>query len=126
MTLSSEAAAVPEIRRLARTACAAWNLSDEAANTAELLISEIATNALKHGRSCSIRVKVERPCTDRVRVSVVDRSRCLAELRQAAVEDVSGRGLLIVDALSDRWGSDLLPWGKRMWAEIVVKVEDGR
>lgn len=34
--------------------------------------------------------------------------------------DISGRGLFLVDKLSDRWGVDLLPRGKTTWFEMRV------
>ncbi len=37
--------------------------------------------------------------------------------------DVSGRGLFLVDKLSDRWGVDLLPRGKTTWFEMRVAAQ---
>jgi hypothetical protein len=50
-------------------------------------------------------------------------------LSQAADDDESGRGLLLVDAVADRWGYDLQgsgrrPWGKEVWAEL--RTEGGK
>ncbi|MFI5885910.1 hypothetical protein [Streptomyces sp. NPDC051554] len=30
----------------------------------------------------------------------------------------SGRGLLLIDALAERWGTDVYRWGKQVWAEL--------
>ncbi|MEY6564990.1 hypothetical protein AB8B12_08570 [Streptomyces sp. PGLac3x] len=38
-------------------------------------------------------------------------------------EDESGRGLVLVDALAAEWGTELLPWGKRVWAELSGEGE---
>ncbi|MFG2358594.1 ATP-binding protein [Streptomyces sp. NPDC048521] len=123
-TLTSEAATVPVARQIVREACAEWGKDQDAVETSTLLISEIVTNAVRHGHSHSVRVIAERPCPDRLRVAVVDKSRRMPELHIAGQDAIGGRGLLLVDALSGRWGTDLLPWGKRVWAEIAIKVDD--
>ncbi|EFL31732.1 regulatory protein [Streptomyces viridochromogenes DSM 40736] len=122
VTLASEAAAVPVARQIVREACAEWGMDQDAAETGTLLISEIVTNAVRHGHSHSVRVIAEQPRPDRFRVAVVDKSRRMPELRIVGPDAIGGRGLLLIDTLSDRWGTDLLPWGKRVWAEIAIKV----
>ncbi|MCG0066578.1 MULTISPECIES: ATP-binding protein [Streptomyces] len=123
-TFASEAATVPVARQIVREACAQWGMDQDAAETGMLLISEIVTNAVRHGHSHSVRVIAEQPRPDRLRVAVVDKSRRMPELHIVGPDAMGGRGLLLVDALSDRWGTDLLPWGKRVWAEIAIKAGD--
>ncbi|WP_307825150.1 ATP-binding protein [Streptomyces sp. M2CJ-2] len=79
------------------------------------------SNAVRHARSHSIRVTVTRPETARVYIGVVDKSRACPEPREPDEEDESGRGLTLVGLLADDWGTDLLPWGKRVWAELHGK-----
>ncbi|MCF3131277.1 ATP-binding protein [Streptomyces olivochromogenes] len=124
VTLASEAATVPVARQIVREACAEWGMDQDTADTGTLLISEIVTNAVRHGHSHSVRVIAEQPRPDRLRVAVVDKSRRLPELHIVGPDAFGGRGLLLVDALSHRWGTDLLPWGKRVWAEIAIKDGD--
>ncbi|WP_234377205.1 ATP-binding protein [Streptomyces sp. TP-A0356] len=119
--MSSVPETAAEARRLARQCCALWAFDEGTGETAALLISELVTNAVRHGRSHSIRVRIERPAPDRVRLAAVDKKRCSITLGRPSPENIGGRGLALVDALSDRWGVDLLPWGKRVWAEIRVK-----
>lgn len=38
-----------------------------------------------------------------------------------SAEDESGRGLALVASLAEDWGSESLPWGKRVWAELHGK-----
>ncbi|MFI2619882.1 ATP-binding protein [Streptomyces sp. NPDC018584] len=121
-TLASEAASVPAARQIVRDACAEWDMAEEAAETGMLLISEIVTNAVRHGHSHSVRVIAERPHPGWLRVAVTDKSRHVPELHVVGPDATGGRGLLLVDALSDRWGTDLLPQGKRVWAEIAIEV----
>lgn len=123
-TLANEAASVPVARQIVREACAEWGTDQGAAETGTLLISEIVTNTVRHGHSYSVRVIAERPRPDRLRVAVVDQSRRMPKLNIVGPDAMGGRGLLLVDALSDRWGTDLLPWGKRVWAEIAIEAGD--
>ncbi|MER5205950.1 ATP-binding protein [Streptomyces sp. NPDC002825] len=83
------------------------------------MITELVANAVDHGRLPSIRVIVSRPYVNGVRVGVVDRSRTLPTLRVDAGDDrLRGRGLVLVDALTQEWGTELYRWGKQVWAEL--------
>lgn len=125
LTKPREPQTAEDARRLARVALAAWGLDTEAA-TAELVLSELVANAIRHAWGPSVRIAVDRPVTDRVRLAVVDRApRRLPVLRAPGPDDTSGRGLLLIDECADRWGYDLLgsgitPWGKRVWADLKV------
>jgi anti-sigma regulatory factor (Ser/Thr protein kinase) len=72
---------------------------------AQLLTSELVTNAVLHGRG---RIVLRADLNEvRVRVEVIDEGGGFEiELRQPDFEDLNGRGLLIVDAESNRWGLD--------------------
>ncbi|MEU6179644.1 ATP-binding protein [Streptomyces coeruleorubidus] len=106
-------------RRLVRTALAAWGL-DELTDTAILLVSELVANAVKHTNSRVIRVIVTRPSERFVRIGVVDKARVMPEFVKPGDDLLtSGRGLLLVDALAERWGTDLYRWGKQVWAEVM-------
>ncbi|MFD0074562.1 ATP-binding protein [Streptomyces sp. NPDC127166] len=105
-------------RRLVRTALTVWGL-DSLTENATLVITELVSNAVDHSRLPSIRVIVSRPLTNRVRVGVVDRSRTVPTLRADADGDsLRGRGLVLVDALAEEWGTELYRWGKQVWAEL--------
>ena len=67
-------------RQIVREACAEWGTDQDGAETGTLLISEIVTNAVRHGHSHSLRVIAEQPRPDRLRVAVVDKSRRVPEL----------------------------------------------
>ncbi|MEV6393775.1 ATP-binding protein [Streptomyces sp. NPDC051907] len=120
-TLPCEEASVSAARRLVRTALAAWQL-DHLADDGALIVSELMTNSVEHTKSRSVRVTVSRPTPDWVRVAVVDKSRAQPAPRTASTTDTDGRGLVVVEALSERWGTDLLGWGKRVWAELHTKA----
>jgi len=83
----------------------------------ELCVSELAANCVLHAAS-SFSVTVIR--SNSVRIEVTDAGDGSVELRNASAKDVRGRGLRIVEALSDDWGvlpSDQPP-GKTVWAQF--------
>lgn len=85
---------------------------------ATLLASELVTNAVVHG---SAPIDIDVGTVDGgVRVSVGDRSPRVPSARAASEDEEHGRGLLLVGALSDRWGVDAQPPGKRVWFELRV------
>ncbi|MGW7072149.1 ATP-binding protein [Streptomyces sp. NPDC054855] len=117
-----------EARRLVRVAFSAWDV-EEHADIAQVVISELVTNAVRHTGSRCIRVIVEHPAPDRVLVAVVDTSRDLPRMGAPSAEGLSGRGLLLVDALSQHWGSTRLGpdgrRGKKVWAQLEIKPRVG-
>lgn len=98
---------------------------DDLMETAELVVSELCTNAVEHTASGEtdghfiLELEIH---TGRVRVSVVDlgaQTRPAVNDAQASDDAESGRGLLIVDAVSKEWGTELAGAGSRVWADIV-------
>ncbi|MFI9582402.1 ATP-binding protein [Streptomyces sp. NPDC052236] len=96
-----------------------WALSAQIAEDAVLLVSELVGNAVRHtgARAFGLRMLRRRGW---IRVEVRDPSRGLPCLMPVQEMDTSGRGLFLVDMLSDRWGVDLLPRGKTTWFEMRV------
>ncbi|SES35806.1 Anti-sigma regulatory factor (Ser/Thr protein kinase) [Pedococcus cremeus] len=89
----------------------------EVLGEAELLVSELVTNAVLHGAP-PITLRVECDGT-RLRVSVTDRNSDPAYVRDAGPEDESGRGIRLVDFISDEWGVEpRLGEGKDVWFTI--------
>lgn len=110
--------------RLARAALAQALSSPALAqvdgDTAELLTSELATNAVRHGCGrLGLRVLV-RP--GRLRVELHDGGEALPVLRDERLPDEEaegGRGLWLVDALATRWGTEARAGGgKDVWFEL--------
>lgn len=109
-------------RRLVRTALAAWGLEDRV-DDATVVITELVSNAVDHGQLSLIRVIVSRPTEKWLRLGVVDRSKAVPMMRTDSNGDqLRGRGLVIVNSLTERWGTDLYRWGKQVWGEM--RVED--
>ena len=89
---------------------------DELTDTAALLVSEVATNALVHG-SGDVRV-VAHATTELLRVEVQDDEPRLPRQRSAKDLDEGGRGLALLDALATAWGTDGRSDGKTVWFEL--------
>ncbi|MFE6194456.1 ATP-binding protein [Streptomyces sp. NPDC057838] len=119
-TLPRQPESAAPARRLVRAACAVWRLDDLAEDGA-LIVSELVANAVQHARRESIRVAVDRPGAGRVRIGVVDFSKAPPVRKASGPEHEGGRGLALVTKLADAWGSEPLPWGKRVWAELHGK-----
>ncbi|WP_405860149.1 SpoIIE family protein phosphatase [Streptomyces sp. NBC_00090] len=117
----SDPEALSSARHMIRAAVRAWG-AGERADEIELVADELMTNALMHtdgGAIVTLRILVgpER----RLRVEVEDRSSALPRRREAGEAGVSGRGLLLVDRLSDVWGVESRGGGKCVWCEFTVE-----
>ena len=123
-SLPPEPVSVPAARRFVRScleelgATAAWE-------SAEMLVSEVATNAVLHGRTpftVSVHLDEDRV---RVRVSVTDLSSVLPRPRSYGTDSTTGRGLRLVASLSSAWGVDLTGTGKTVWFEVAADGGSG-
>jgi len=79
-----------------------------------LLVSELVTNAVRYGAP-PITLQVSCNGSEGMEVRVSDGSDRLPQPRDTAASDESGRGLLLVDTLSSRWGVDSTQAGKEVW-----------
>ncbi len=86
-------------------------------DVAELLTSEVVTNAVVHAHS-SVRVSVE-GVAGGVRISVTDSNPLIPALREPVDEAEHGRGLHLVDTLAARWGVEPGETGKSVWFELT-------
>lgn len=108
-------AAVSEARRSLRATLAEWSVRDELADAAVLCLSELVTNALMHtAGGCSVRVLLDRGV---LTLAVRDAGPAVSASVHLPDEflHVHGRGLQIVEALAQRWGSELDSLGTTVW-----------
>lgn len=115
ITVPSVPSSVAAVRRYTVEACRSAGLTD-LTDTAALLVSEVATNALVHG-SGDVRV-VARADGRVLRVEVQDDEPQLPRQRSAGDLDEGGRGLALLDALATAWGTDGRADGKTVWFEL--------
>jgi anti-sigma regulatory factor (Ser/Thr protein kinase) len=98
-------------------AVAAFGLGD-LDERAELLASELVTNAVTHAAG-PVRVRASNRTERTVTVTVCDNATALPTLERGDPSDGHGRGLQIVDGISDRWGVVPRGNGKCVWFELV-------
>lgn len=120
LDLPPEARSVPRARRWV-----AGRLSDigrePLLDAVELLTTEVVTNAVLHAGS-AVRVELSRTAGG-VRVTVADAS--VVPVRRGRVPTptaTTGRGSLLLDALSARWGCSVVEGGKVVWFELDLET----
>jgi anti-sigma regulatory factor (Ser/Thr protein kinase) len=88
---------------------------------AALVVSELATNAVIHGRT-DFELEVDQDA-DHIRIACYDSGGGWPCRRPPAGDGDSGRGLRIVDHMCDSWGVTWKDPGKVVWAELSVPAE---
>ncbi|MFD7431490.1 SpoIIE family protein phosphatase [Streptomyces sp. NPDC059818] len=106
--------AVSGIRAQAARVVNEWGLQD-AAYSAELIVSELVTNAIRYG-SPPIRLRLLYD-DDTLICEVADAGSTAPHVRRAAATDEGGRGLFIIARLAHRWGTRYTARGKVIWVE---------
>lgn len=113
--------AAAEARAEVRRQLEGWGLAEQS-ETAELLVSELVTNAILHAAG---RLRLTLFASHGVlRCEVSDASRRLPEVLSAGTSE-SGRGIFLVDALALRWGCHQDGPGKTVWFELGTCGSDG-
>ncbi|MFD8734236.1 ATP-binding protein [Streptomyces sp. NPDC059618] len=117
--LSRELTSARRARRLVTAQLDEWDL-EELAETAELLVSELVTNALRHTRG-PLRLNL---CLrgDRLVCEVEDTEPVCPVRREADADAEGGRGTELLDLLAESWGSTCTPTGKTMWFEVPTET----
>ncbi|UXY27803.1 ATP-binding protein [Streptomyces sp. HUAS TT20] len=115
-------AAPAEVRLLRRAAVSQlsrWGMP-VAADEAELLVTELATNVVKHvGEGASATLILEWR-GERLRLELHDKSRAMPLPNTADCDAECGRGLHLLAALALDWGTVLTAVGKAVWCEISI------
>jgi anti-sigma regulatory factor (Ser/Thr protein kinase) len=123
LELAALPSAVACARGHVRSVAHEWGLA-ELADTAELIASEIVTNAVQ----ASGRLRTAGPPVVQLQVTsdgkslgvgVWDASPAMPVRQEAGTGDDSGRGLMIIDALAKDWGCYQEAGGKVVWAMIT-------
>ncbi|WP_253267110.1 ATP-binding protein [Streptomyces sp. NL15-2K] len=109
-------------RRYVRETARSWGLPPSTADDLETIAGELVANALEHSDSRTITVTCAL-IAERVTISVTDEGDintplACAPTRPPGPEQEHGRGLLITEALSVRWGTRQTGNGLTVWAEL--------
>jgi anti-sigma regulatory factor (Ser/Thr protein kinase) len=119
LPFEAASAEVRLLRRAAVTQLSRWGVP-VAPDEAELLVTELATNVVKHvGEGAPARLILEWR-GERLRLEVHDTSRALPSPATADCDAECGRGLHLLAALAVDWGTVLTAAGKAVWCEIEI------
>lgn len=115
-TFPGQVTSVTQARRMVTEQLA--GIPEQVRDAVEMLVSELATNCVRHASSdFSVTIDVEK---DHIRVEVTDFGVGRPQVKSPGPSEPNGRGLQIVEILSDDWGvMDLVSdRGKTVWFEI--------
>jgi PAS domain S-box-containing protein len=113
MEVTDDPAVVADARSWATRRLADWGLA-AMSDVTELVVSELVTNAMRHGTP-PIQLRLIKNAA--LICEVADSSSTSPHLRRARSLDESGRGLLLVAQLTQRWGTRHGREGKTIWCE---------
>ena len=119
--LETGPAAVPEARRQVRAAIRCWEASVDP-DAAVLLTSELVTNAIRHEPGPAVVLVMTWSCGE-LRVDVHDTSCSLPTVADFPADAETGRGLLLVAALSAEWGCYRTPTGKAVYFTLTGQAQ---
>lgn len=110
--------AVRHARRFTRRTLRTWGVPSDTMDTALLVVSELVTNALVHTDG---QVRLDLSLVNhRLRLAVADTSpRSPVKNTNVGWEATGGRGILLVEAVSEAWGTVPVSGGKQVWADVV-------
>ncbi|MES5818919.1 SpoIIE family protein phosphatase [Streptomyces sp. RG80] len=115
--LSPEPREVGRARSVVREQLHDWGLA-RLVDTAELMVGELVTNAVRHSHSRPVELRLVRG--DTLLCEVDDDDHELPTLLSAGPEDEFGRGLRIVTTLAREWGTSRTKAGKTVWFELTL------
>jgi anti-sigma regulatory factor (Ser/Thr protein kinase) len=123
VVLPGISSSVPTARHFVESLLTAWG-SQDLGWTAALVVSELAANCTLHART-EFTVRVLQEGGGGVRLEVTDGSARVPQQRGYGIEATTGRGLLLVQQLSEQWGVDSTPYGKTVWVRLGPAPEAG-
>jgi anti-sigma regulatory factor (Ser/Thr protein kinase) len=121
IVLDAEPSSVGAARRFCARTLERWGASADLVDSVSLLVSELVTNAILHaGTSCQLTVKgPDALDAGVVRIEVSDGDSAVPVPKRYDVDAASGRGLQMVEALSQRYGTVQDGGGKAVWCEVA-------
>jgi anti-sigma regulatory factor (Ser/Thr protein kinase) len=120
IVLQRQPSETERVRREIAESC--HGLGRDTVATAQLLATELFTNALHHG-SGDITMMVTR-LPGELRVDVADHGPDHPRVKTVTLNDVRGRGMMILEALAVRWGVDASDDGRGKTVWFVLRTAD--
>ncbi|WP_084265007.1 ATP-binding protein [Actinomadura macra] len=126
LNLPATLESVPRARNFSRAVTTASGIG-HVRDDAEVLVSEIVTNAVQHATipGAPLRLRLLR-AGSRLRVEVHDTSPAVPRARQIDLMEETGRGWFLVAVIAERHGTDHTPSGKSVWCEMRAWPRDER
>ncbi|MGW7266542.1 ATP-binding protein [Streptomyces sp. NPDC054842] len=117
--LAAHPGSVRQARHLTHARLSGWQVCADTCDTADLVVSELVTNAIVHTASRRIVCELH-DADDLVRIAVRDEGCAPGEPRPSpqGAEDEHGRGLMLVAAVCQAWGAQEYGPGLLVWAEL--------
>jgi anti-sigma regulatory factor (Ser/Thr protein kinase) len=116
--VSADPSASAAARRFLLDTAGEWELSPELTEVAQLVVSELVSNAVEHAGTAST-IKLELS-GGRLKISVRDGSTTQPVARPLDMVSFRGRGLPLIDRVSEHWGIANHIDGKTVWAELAI------
>ncbi|MFJ5719812.1 ATP-binding protein [Streptomyces sp. NPDC093149] len=111
------------LRRRVRSQLGAWGML-AVADDAELVVTELATNVIKHVGEGAPAILVLEPVAECLRIELHDTDYRVPELASMSCEEECGRGLHLLAGIAVDWGTVLTSTGKAVWCELPANPED--
>lgn len=110
-------ASAGKARALVSQVCREWGVP-QVADDAELVVTELVENAVRHARTaCDVVVELS---GHTFRIEARDGSTAPPRRMYPGLDRSGGRGLMLIERLCRDWGFDVLEDGKRVWAILTV------
>ncbi|WP_328497015.1 ATP-binding protein [Streptomyces sp. NBC_00414] len=124
--LAAHPGSAAQARHLTRARLSGWAVCEDTCDTAELVVSELVTNAIVHTASRHVVCELH-DGTDLVRIAVRDEGCAPGEPHPSPQrpEEEHGRGLLLVAAMCTAWGAQETGPGLLVWAELPRTANNG-
>lgn len=124
--LAAHPGSAAQARRLTRARLSGWSVCEDTCDMAELVVSELVTNAVVHTASRQVVCELH-DGDDQVRIAVRDEGCATGEPHPSPQrpEEEHGRGLLLVAAVCSSWGAQDSGPGLLVWADLPRSANNG-
>jgi anti-sigma regulatory factor (Ser/Thr protein kinase) len=117
LMLERDTSAVATARRWVSDFLHQHHVNGQRLDDAVLIVSELVTNALRHGLGGIVLRAAFTPASE-IRLAVIDAGDGTPELQPVDTERIGGLGLRIVDEIAADWGVTKFPGGTTVWAIV--------